>query len=349
MSLLIRKTFKVGPLRLTASRSGLSVSAGIKGARITYGPRGTYVTVGAGGISYRQCINSQPKSREKGTSFISFESDIDPLDFSVIKTAPASDLVESSNHQMLQSINSRLIQRRSSIFFIPLVIIFFFLFVSSNLVISWLVLVFGLAIGYFLHQGDEHNRSTPIYYDLTSEAKQKFDQIKKSVLLLSSSQRIWRIETRQHTHDWKRNAGAGNLITRKPIGVMTSKPPYINSNVDSPVIKLGSLELYFFPDVILVREKGIYGAVNYNSFSILFKETSFIEEEAAPSDAEVIRHTWKFVRRDGGPDRRFSNNRQIPVMRYAEINLKSSTGLNVVMHVSNVDLARKFSASQLYN
>src|SRR3954468_24520892 len=30
----------------------------------------------------------------------------------------------------------------------------------------------------------------------------------------------------------------------------------------------------------------------------------------------LIGSTWRFVRRDGGPDRRFNNNRQLPILRY---------------------------------
>ncbi len=35
MGFRYRKSFKAGPLRVTASRSGISYSAGVKGARIT--------------------------------------------------------------------------------------------------------------------------------------------------------------------------------------------------------------------------------------------------------------------------------------------------------------------------
>ncbi len=35
MGLSYRKSTKIGPLRITASKSGISYSAGVKGARIT--------------------------------------------------------------------------------------------------------------------------------------------------------------------------------------------------------------------------------------------------------------------------------------------------------------------------
>jgi len=57
-----RKSKKLGPFRVTVSKSGVSVSAGVKGARITKGPRGTHLTVGAGGFYCRERLD-QPTQR----------------------------------------------------------------------------------------------------------------------------------------------------------------------------------------------------------------------------------------------------------------------------------------------
>ena len=51
-----RKSFKVGALRFTLSKSGVTTSVGGKGVRVTSGSRGTYLTAGAKGISYRARI-----------------------------------------------------------------------------------------------------------------------------------------------------------------------------------------------------------------------------------------------------------------------------------------------------
>jgi hypothetical protein len=48
-----RKSFKVGALRFTLSKSGVTTSVGGKGVRMTSSSRGTYITAGAKGISYR--------------------------------------------------------------------------------------------------------------------------------------------------------------------------------------------------------------------------------------------------------------------------------------------------------
>ncbi len=55
MGFRIRKSFKLGPLgRVNLSKSGLSVSMGVRGARVNVGPKGTRMTVGlpVTGLSY---------------------------------------------------------------------------------------------------------------------------------------------------------------------------------------------------------------------------------------------------------------------------------------------------------
>ncbi|WP_462388382.1 hypothetical protein [Acidovorax sp. Q11] len=58
------------------------------------------------------------------------------------------------------------------------------------------------------------------------------------------------------------------------------------------------------------------------------KSIRFIEDGSPPRDAQVIDRTWRYVNKKGGPDKRFKNNRELPVCLYDELQLSSSTGLN---------------------
>jgi hypothetical protein len=68
----------------------------------------------------------------------------------------------------------------------------------------------------------------------------------------------------------------------------------------------------------------------------------FVDADGVPSDSEVIGRTWQYVNKNGGPDRRFAHNPQIPIVRYGELILKSPSGLNVVLQCSNVGHAVAF-------
>lgn len=85
---------------------------------------------------------------------------------------------------------------------------------------------------------------------------------------------------------------------------------------------------------MLVVHAGSVGAVAYDRLSIRWQDSNFIEEGAVPGDTTVLSYTWKHPSKRGGPDRRFANNRQIPVCRYESLHLTSSNGLNELLQVS---------------
>lgn len=61
----------------------------------------------------------------------------------------------------------------------------------------------------------------------------------------------------------------------------------------------------------------------------------FIESEAVPKDTQIVGQTWKYVNKSGGPDRRFRDNRQLPICLYGRLELSSASGLNTVLMYSN--------------
>ncbi len=64
MGLYLRKSFRMGPLRLNVSRSGLGASFGVKGARIGMDARGrAYVHAGRGGLYYREYLGGRERPR----------------------------------------------------------------------------------------------------------------------------------------------------------------------------------------------------------------------------------------------------------------------------------------------
>ncbi len=71
----------------------------------------------------------------------------------------------------------------------------------------------------------------------------------------------------------------------------------------------------------------------------------FQEEEGVPSDSKVVAQAWAKANKNGGPDRRFANNYQIPVAAYAHLKLKSESGLWEEFHFSNVERAALFATT----
>jgi hypothetical protein len=88
-------------------------------------------------------------------------------------------------------------------------------------------------------------------------------------------------------------------------------------------------------------------AFRYGDVEIVSKQTRFVEDSAAPSDTHVVGETWRFLNRNGGPDRRFNNNRKLPICLYGEIDLKSVSGLNERIHCSRVDVSEQFASAAI--
>ena len=98
------------------------------------------------------------------------------------------------------------------------------------------------------------------------------------------------------------------------------------------------------PDLILYWDNGRFGAISYDDFEVQQGSTRFIEDESVATDATQVGTTWRYVRRDGGPDRRFNNNRQIPILQYGTLAFRSSRGLNIYLQTSTVQASAGFAA-----
>lgn len=97
------------------------------------------------------------------------------------------------------------------------------------------------------------------------------------------------------------------------------------------------------PDKMLVIRKNNVGVVSYENLHINVNGTRFIESEGVPRDSQILSYTWQYVNKNGSPDRRYSNNRQLPICLYAAILITSAEGLNVEIQCSNASIAEEFS------
>jgi Protein of unknown function (DUF4236)/DnaJ domain len=195
---------------------------------------------------------------------------------------------------------------------------------------------FGLFVaGVLVHRKNVDKRTSRLFYELDETEQQKYGVVQDALAHLGKSQQVWRIETKAATSDWKRNAGASSLVRRAQIRIGCSSPDRVETNVAVPCLNMGRAKLFFLPDVILFWESGTYGAVGYRDFRIDQSFTRFIEDDSVPADATVVDRTWRYVNKNGGPDRRFNNNIQLPVTQYGVLVLASARGLNIHLNMSN--------------
>lgn len=95
------------------------------------------------------------------------------------------------------------------------------------------------------------------------------------------------------------------------------------------------MSLFFLPDVVLCWDGGTFGSIAYQDLRLTQSLTRFIEDGFVPADATIVDRTWRYVNKNGGPDRRFNNNAQLPIAQHGVLVLTSSKGLNIHLNTSN--------------
>ncbi|WP_293991125.1 hypothetical protein [Sphingomonas sp.] len=195
---------------------------------------------------------------------------------------------------------------------------------------------------------DATRRSVVVMYNLEQDASAAYQSLTDAFDHLAASSRKWHVDAGgkvRDIHTWKRNAGASTLVDKRPTQFGYGLPRVLKSNVTPPTMQVGKETLYFLPDLTLVVENGRVGAVAYDALRVTWQDSRFIEEDSVPSDAQIVGETWKYPNKNGGPDRRFANNRRLPICLYESFHLGSANGLNELLQVSTNGRTRAFASA----
>jgi uncharacterized tellurite resistance protein B-like protein len=344
MGFYIRKSVRCGPLRFNLSKSGIGVSTGIPGFRIGIGPRGTYVHIGRGGLYYRKTLTLSntatraPQSQQQPYSPTSIAPAGTHGPMMAIGSGSIADMTDTNSADLLAEIE----QKRRRFVWWPIVAVLSFILAMAILASGlppWvfvpiiLLLVVGIL---FVYQWDQLKKSVVLMYDLDETMLDSFQRLFESIEALSRCGTIWHVSGRGDVYDPRYHAGAGALLNRSRISIGFRSPPYVKTNVSVPCLPLGRITLYLLPDRMLAYAPNGVGAIDYSTLQLTAYPTRFIEEGHVPHDAKIVDHTWRFVNENGTPDRRFNNNRQIPICQYEELRIGSNTGVLEVMQLSRL-------------
>ncbi|XLZ71476.1 DUF4236 domain-containing protein [Massilia sp. SR12] len=339
MGFYLRKSVSVGPLRFNLSKSGLGVSAGMKGLRFGVGPRGNYVRMGHGNIYYRATL---PPTAPSGRAARPATPAAPPIPAGThapleeIESADVAQIVDSSSRELLDELN----RKRAKLRLWPAVATGAALIMGLGAKsewptwLLWLTGLAGMIAIYMAHSRDALEKTVVLFYEFDANMEAAYAQLHDAASQLANSAATWHIEASGKVHDRKYHAGASNLVRRKNTSIRVVEPPYVKTNIETVAIGVGRQTLHFFPDRVLVYDTNGVGAVGYAELAIGVSSTQFIESDAVPRDAEVVGRTWRFVNKSGGPDRRFKENKELPVCRYEEIAMSSPSGLNEVIQIS---------------
>lgn len=346
MGLRFRKSINLGGgFRINFSKSGVGYSFGGKGFRYTKTARGTTrttVSVPGTGISW---VEESGKRKESATN--NAKPSAGPIDSAYLYSVENdSEIVSADFETFLVAIKHFLkIDKIFSI--IPFVALFGFVVGTvqtaaddSPALLLFSTLVFlGAIIGKIVYRVIGPVKAT---YDLESpEGKYRVEHLQHIMDCLKDCSMLWQVNDVYLNNSTRRHGGAGQSVQLTKIKIQRRKPFFLRTNAKMYYVKLKKEKLYILPDVIIVKGKKGIGAAALKDLEITVTDTRFVAN-VAPKDATILSYTWQFVNNNGTPDKRFKNNRQLPVCLYGLIDLKTDGGLHTRLYLSNAQKAQEF-------
>lgn len=192
----------------------------------------------------------------------------------------------------------------------------------------------------FLLLLDRSRRGIWLRYELDSEYRGQYTSFSKCLASLSHCGKVEHKTSQQDVDDPKYHAGADTLFTSNKVTFDAAAPDFLFSNLTFRVLEAGERQFCFLPDAILIINGSHANGVAYRDLTWQLTTAIFPERNRVPTDAIREGTTWRYVNKDGSPDGRFNDNSEIPLMRYAEIRLRSRYGLDETFIISDVQAAK---------
>lgn len=171
-------------------------------------------------------------------------------------------------------------------------------------------------------------------YRLDETSKQTVDTNNSAFEILSQCKKLWGVS------DY--NVGSYSTIhpIRKDAQLQyKSLPWFLKSNIDKCYqLHTRVKNYYFLPEKILIESKKGVTSAYYPQIKIKLDKEVIAETGFAPRDAMFYGNTWEHVNKDGSPDKRVKNNRQIPEYLYGIIHFRGDeeTKLDLKLYCSDI-------------
>ncbi|MBI4183056.1 MAG: DUF4236 domain-containing protein [Proteobacteria bacterium] len=187
-----------------------------------------------------------------------------------------------------------------------------------------------------------------VEFAISDDSKKCFLDVLTAFDRVSRSARIWDITSARAIDRPSTRSAANQAVDVRPVGfdrvhddIMATefKPPlFINAN---------GADLLIYPAFVVAQVAGRFALLDIREVEITVALTGFLVEDGnIPSDTQVVANTWKYVNKNGQPDRRFSYNPTIPIAQYCKIFFRGA-GLNEAWMVSNAQAGIAFGEALL--
>ena len=343
MGVRYRKSVKLGlGFRVNISKSGIGYSWGVPGYRITKTASGrtrkTYSIPGTG-LSYVE-ENSKKKSNNLRPSSNNYKANTIEDNYTNISIANVEELKPLEFSDLISALEKSLLYRRIT----TILCLGLLGFLTANLPL----ISFGI-IGAVLKILLSYKGTPYIEYNLDAETSAEYSNTILAINNLQTCKKIWDITAETQVSNQKMNAGASRHIKRASFSITTGPLSFMKTNVDTASMILSKKKIIFLPDKIFIVQGIKVGIATYKDLNIHQGHTRFIESQSVPGDAEIVDHTWQYVNKNGSPDKRFKNNRRLPICKYGSLRIWNGSNLNIEIMCSDYSKSKLFSDKFLAN
>ena len=182
-------------------------------------------------------------------------------------------------------------------------------------------------------------------FGLHEAAQAAFREVVAAFKEIAACARLWDVTSSRHQDRRATRSSVSTVVERAPVAFSVSDADDVIQTSES-ILRLGNAngpDVLVYPAFILLRSARDLAFVDLREVDVQFAGIRFNEDEAVPQDSQVVGHNWLKANKDGSPDRRFANNRQIPVALYGELSLTSPEGVNESYLLSDHAKAERFA------
>lgn len=171
-----------------------------------------------------------------------------------------------------------------------------------------------------------------------------FRNVATTFAALEAAKTIW--VTTTEAHGTLSGPVSGAQLQRQVIRTAPTLPEHVDSDWPGLTFRhpVGSkLELY--PGFAIIGAGADAKLVSLLDVHLAAAEAIVAEVIEPPADAVMVTRVWEKANKDGSPDRRYANNRSMPIVRYGLLRF-SAPGMTAVSYlVSNPNAARSFATA----
>lgn len=361
MGVRFRRRIRVVPgFYINFNKTGMSATIGIKGASVNIGKTGASLNTGipGTGIYSRTKLKGRVKDTEEQTDIpnniitpqsgqgnYSQEGEIKSYNPEFLTSEGLFGLKESIINaqkvkKLLKEESLRAKSRKNAMLFF--VIITHILIIG--LFISKLRKVYKEKTEDYLFTKEQYDDfNLEIDFNFDKEILNSYLTLKRTFEVLTNCEKKWDVTISVANDRVRTRSAASTSITKTPISIGTNSLNFIKCKYEAFHLQnINGADIFIYPGFIILNDENDFGIIDFRDIQFKYNLTKFIEQDALPKDTKIVDRTWKYVNKNGKPDKRFKDNYEIPIVLYADLELLSSSGLHEYYQFSNPDSGIQF-------